>query len=140
MSFPDYEAAGIVFGKYVEQELRDGQHLKWQWIVEAVDAALEGAKRYRICLTHRYIFHPEGEGRVDSHKQTWEKEGTCVVVYVVQVPEGGTMNDQRICPDCGGEGGTVIQYGDGDWDGEECDVCRGTGKVAQSDTKEDADE
>ena len=51
MSFPDYEAAGTVFGKYVEQELRDGQHLKWEWIREAVDAALGEEPLYRIDLS-----------------------------------------------------------------------------------------
>lgn len=37
---PDYEAAGLIFGKRVEPMLKDGGFLQWEWVKEAVDAAL----------------------------------------------------------------------------------------------------
>ena len=46
------------------------------------------------------------------------------------------------CPECGGEGGHVYQTADGDWDGEQCDTCRGSGKVKEIDDRrrKDTDE
>ena len=40
-----------------------------------------------------------------------------------------SVSNVKICPQCNGEGGFQYQVGEFEWDGEECNLCGGSGVI-----------